>query len=82
LNKNNEIMAIVKRKDKNDKPYFLNTTTGKRASEASYKKSKSAPIAKFKARKGKPSESVCTTYGRELKTKQTSAAGRGLRKCR
>lgn len=75
-------MAIVKRKDKNDKPYFLNTTTGKRASEASYKKSKSAPISKFKARKGKPSESVCTTYGRELKTKQTSAAGRGLRKCR
>jgi hypothetical protein len=75
-------MAIVKRKDKNDKPYFLNTTTGKRASEASYKKSKSAPIAKFKARKGKPSESVCTTYGRELKVKQTSAAGRGLRKCR
>lgn len=75
-------MAIVKRKDKNDKPYFLNTTTGKRASEASYKKSKSAPIAKFKARKGKPSEGVCTTYGRELKTKQTSAAGRGLRKCR
>jgi hypothetical protein len=82
LNKNNKVMAIVKRKDKNDKPYFLNTTTGKRASEASYKKSKSAPIAKFKARKGKPSESVCTTYGRELKTKQTSAAGRGLRKCR
>lgn len=75
-------MAIVKRKDKNDKPYFLNTSTGKRASEASYKKSKSAPIAKFKARKGKPSESVCTTYGRELKVKQTSAAGRGLRKCR
>lgn len=75
-------MAIVKRKDKNDKPYFLNTTTGKRASEASYKKSKSAPISKFKARKGKPSEGTCTTYGRELKVKQTSAAGRGLRKCR
>lgn len=75
-------MAIVKRKDKNDKPYFLNTTTGKRASEASYKKSKSAPIAKFKARKGKPSEGTCSIFGKELKTKQTSAAGRGLRKCR
>ncbi len=75
-------MSIVKRKDKNDKPYFLNTTTGKRASEAAYKRSKSAPISKFKARKGKPSEGTCSIFGRELKVKQTSAAGRGLRKCR
>jgi len=75
-------MSIVKRKDKNDKPYFLNTTTGKRASEAAYKRSKSAPIAKFKARKGKPSAGTCSAYGAELKVKQTSAAGRGLRKCR
>lgn len=75
-------MSIVKRKDKNDKPYFLNTTTGKRASEAAYKRSKSAPISKFKARKGKPSEGTCSAYGAELKVKRTSAAGRGLRKCR
>jgi Lhr-like helicase len=75
-------MSIVKRKDKNDKPYFLNTTTGKRASEAAYKKSKSASISKFKARKGKPSEATCSSYGAELKVKRTSAAGRGLRKCR
>ena len=75
-------MAIVKRKNASGKVYYFNTTTSKFASEASYKKSKSAPIAKFKARKGKPSEGTCTTYGRELKVKQTSAAGRGLRKCR
>jgi hypothetical protein len=75
-------MSIVKRKDKNDKPYFLNTTTGKRASEAAYKKAKSAPLAKSKARKGKPSERVCSAYGRELKVQETTAAGRGLRKCR
>jgi len=76
-------MAIVKRKNaKTGGVYYFNTTTSKFASEAAYKKSKSAPIAKFKARKGKPSEGTCTTYGRELKVKQTSAAGRGLRKCR
>lgn len=74
-------MAIVKRKDKNDKPYFLNTSTGKRASEAAYKRTKSAPIAKFKARKNAPSENTCSLYGRELKTKGTSASGRGLVKC-
>lgn len=75
-------MAIVKRKDKNDKPYFLNTSTGKRASEAAYKRAKAAPLAKSKARKGKPSERVCSSYGRELKVYETTAAGRGLRKCR
>ena len=75
-------MAIVKRKNVSGGTYYFNTTPKKFASEAAYKRSKSAPIAKFKARKGKPSEGVCTTYGRELKVKQTSAAGRGLRKCR
>jgi hypothetical protein len=74
-------MSIVKRKDKNDKPYFFNTSTGKRTSEAAYKRAKSAPIAKFKARKNAPSENTCTLYGRELKKQNTSAAGRGLVKC-
>jgi len=74
-------MSIVKRKDKNDKPYFFNTSTGKRTTEAAYKRSKSAPIAKFKARKGAPSENTCSLYGRELKKKETSSAGRGLVKC-
>lgn len=75
-------MAIVKRKNASGGTYYFNTTTKKFASEASYKRSKSAPIAKFKARKGKPSEGTCSVYGRELKVKRTSAAGRGLRKCR
>jgi hypothetical protein len=66
-------MAIVKRKNVSGGTYYFNTTTKKFASEASYKKSKSAPIAKFKARKGKPSESVCTTYGRELKKTDLSS---------
>lgn len=74
-------MSIVKRKDKNEKPYFVNTNTGKRTSEAAYKRAKSAPIAKFKARKNAPSENTCSLYGRELKTKGTSASGRGLVKC-
>ena len=76
-------MAIVKRKNVSGGTYYFNTTTKKFASEAAYKRSKSAPLAKHKARSGgRPSENVCTIYGRELKVKHTSAAGRGLRKCR
>jgi len=75
-------MSIVKRKNASGKVYYFNTATSKFASEAAYKKSKSAPISKFKARKGKPSEGTCSAYGAELKVKRTSAAGRGLRKCR
>ena len=75
-------MSIVKRKNAKGGVYYFNTTTSKFASEAAYKRSKSAPIAKFKARAGKPSQGTCSVYGAELKVKQTSAAGRGLRKCR
>jgi hypothetical protein len=75
-------MSIVKRKNASGKVYYFNTATSKFASEAAYKRSKSAPISKFKARKGKPSEATCSSYGAELKVKRTSAAGRGLRKCR
>jgi hypothetical protein len=75
-------MSIVKRKNAKGGVYYFNTTTSKFASEAAYKKSKSAPIAKFKARKGKPSEGTCSIFGRELKVQKTSSAGRGLRKCR
>ena len=75
-------MSIVKRKNASGKVYYFNTATSKFASEAAYKRRKSAPIAKFKARKGKPSENTCSAYGAELKVKRTSAAGRGLRKCR
>jgi len=74
-------MSIVKRKNAKGGVYYFNTTTKKFASEQAYKRAKSAPISTAKARKGKPSERVCTLYGRELKVKQTSAAGRGLRKC-
>ena len=75
-------MSIVKRKNVSGGTYYFNTTTKKFASEAAYKRSKSAPIAKSKARKGKPSERVCSIFGRELKVQETSSAGRGLRKCR
>ena len=74
-------MSIVKRKDKNENPYFFNTSTGKRTSEAAYKRAKSAPIAKFKARKGAPSENTCSIYGKELKVKETSFSGKHLRDC-
>lgn len=74
-------MSIVKKKSKSGSSYYWNTTTKKFASEASYKREKSAPIAKYKARKNAPSENTCTLYGRELKKQGTSAAGRGLVKC-
>lgn len=74
-------MSIVKRKNANGGTYYFNTTTKKFASEAAYKRTKSAPIAKFKARKNSPSEATCSIYGKELKTKGTSASGRGLVKC-
>jgi len=74
-------MSIVKRKNAKGGIYYFNTTTKKFASESEYKRAKSAPIAKFKARKDAPSENTCSLYGRELKTKETSAAGRGLLKC-
>jgi len=41
-------MSIVKRKNVSGGTYYFNTTTKKFASEASYKKSKSAPIANSK----------------------------------
>ena len=77
-------MAIVKKKNpKTGKAYYFNTVTKKFASAESYKRSKSAPIAKFKARKGGlPSMATCTTAGRELKVRRTSSAGRTLRRCR
>jgi len=75
-------MSIVKRKNAKGGVYYFNTTTSKFASEEAYKRAKSAPISKSKARSGKPSERVCTIFGRELKVQKTSSAGRGLRKCR
>ena len=76
-------MSIVKRKNpKTGKSYYFNTTTKKFASEADYKRTKSAPLSKFKARSGKPSIATCSTAGRELKVKRTSRAGKTLRTCR
>jgi hypothetical protein len=78
-------MSIVKRKDSAGRNYFLNTTTGKRTTEASYKRSKTAKktLSPHMARSGgKPSKSYCSVSGRALKVKQTSTAGRSLRKCR
>jgi hypothetical protein len=75
-------MAIVKRKNVSGGTYYFNTVTKKFASEESYKRSKSAPIAKYKARAGKPSVAACSSAGKELKTLKTSSAGKRLRKCR
>ena len=73
-------MAIVKRKDSAGRNYYINTTTGKRTTEASYNRSKSsAKIAKtqFKTASGY----ACSTAGRNLVKKRSSAAGKKLRTC-
>ena len=74
-------MSIVKRKNAKGGVYYFNTTTKKFASEEAYKRAKSAPIAKTKARSGRPSEAVCSKYGKELKVKETSFSGKHLRDC-
>lgn len=73
-------MSIVRRKDSAGRTYYINTTTGKRATEASYKRSHSASKmskTQFKTKAGY----ACSSAGRDLKVKHTSSAGRRLRKC-
>jgi hypothetical protein len=73
-------MSIVKRKDSAGRNYYINTTTGKRTTEASYNRSKGAAKSaktQFKTAKGY----ACSKAGRDLKTKMTSSAGKRLRTC-
>ena len=74
-------MSIVKRKDSAGRNYYINTNTGKRTTEASYNRSKSSSkVAKtqFKTAAGY----ACSSAGRNLKVKHSSAAGKKLRTCR
>lgn len=76
------IMSIVKRKSASGSVYYFNTATKKFASEAAYKKQKAAPLSRFKTRAGgKPSAAKCSTYGRNLTKRPSSAAGRNLKRC-
>jgi hypothetical protein len=73
-------MSISKRKDSAGRNYYINTTTGKRTTEASYKRSKGAAKSaktQFKTAKGY----ACSKAGKDLKTKMTSSAGKRLRTC-
>jgi len=73
-------MSISKRKDSAGRTYYINTTTGKRTTEASYNRSKGAAKSaktQFKTAKGY----ACSKAGRDLKTKMTSSAGKRLRTC-
>jgi hypothetical protein len=73
-------MSISKRKDSAGRTYYINTTTGKRTTEASYNRSKGAAKkakTQFKTAKGY----ACSKAGRDLKTKMTSSAGKRLRTC-
>lgn len=77
-------MAIVKRKDSAGRSYYINTTTGLRTTEASFKRSKTAKktLSPFMARSGKPSKDYCSTAGKTLKKRPSSRAGKALRSCR
>lgn len=73
-------MSIVKRKDSAGRNYYINTNTGKRTTEASYNRSKGAAKSaktQFKTASGY----ACSTAGRNLVKKRSSAAGKKLRTC-
>jgi len=73
-------MSIVKRKDSAGRNYYINTTTGKRTTEASYTRSKGAAKSaktQFKTAAGY----ACSAAGRNLVKKRTSSAGKKLRTC-
>jgi len=73
-------MSISKRKDSAGRTYYINTTTGKRTTESSYNRSKSAAKSaktQFKTASGY----ACSKAGKDLKTKRTSSAGKRLRTC-
>jgi hypothetical protein len=73
-------MAIVKRKNAKGGIYYFNTTTSKFASEDAYNRSKGAAKkakTQFKTAKGY----ACSTAGRNLVKKRSSAAGKKLRTC-
>ena len=73
-------MSITKRKDSAGRTYYINTSTGKRTTEASYNRSKGAAKSaktQFKTASGY----ACSKAGKDLKTKRTSSAGKRLRTC-
>jgi hypothetical protein len=80
-------MAIVKRKDSAGRNYYINTTTGKRTTEASFNRSKSsAKIAKtqFKTKEDYACLRAASILGRKSGKKKNpvaTAAGRKLRTC-
>jgi hypothetical protein len=81
-------MSIVKRKDALGRSYYFNNTTGKRTTEESYKRSRTAKktLAPHMARKGKPAKAVCNDYGYELKasmpdSRRATKYGKLLRSC-
>jgi len=73
-------MSIVRRKDSAGRTYYFNNNTGKRTTEEAWKRSHTdskRSKTQFKSKTGY----ACSSAGRDLKTKQTSSAGRRLRKC-
>lgn len=81
-------MSIVKRKDAIGRVYYFNNTTGKRTTESSYLRSRTAKktLSPFMARSGKPSKAHCVVVATKLQastkgTKRASNLGTELRSC-
>jgi hypothetical protein len=70
-------MSISKRKDSAGRNYYINTTTGKRTTEASYKSSKGA-AKKAKTQFKTATGYVCSKAGRDLKVKNSPRAAATL----
>jgi len=70
-------MSISKRKDSAGRNYYINTTTGKRTTEESYKRSKGA-AKKAKTQFKTATGYVCSKAGRDLKVKNSPRAAATL----
>jgi len=70
-------MSISKRKDSAGRNYYINTTTGKRTTEASYNRSKGA-AKKAKTQFKTATAYVCSKAGRDLKVKNSRKAAATL----
>ena len=80
-------MSIVRRKDSAGRTYYINTTTGKRATEASYKRSHSSAKSsktQFKTKEGYACSKAASVLGKNKEGKNSPSitkAGKTLRFC-
>lgn len=74
-------MAIVK-KTKNGKTYYWDTVNKKFAKKPASAQGAKVGRSLVKGKTGRLTTKACSSAGKELKVRQTSSAGKRLRRCR